>query len=210
MIDNELAWIGLFLVLSLAGLLFGGIYLGLIAQLVRDGNINFRRLIRILPRYYGSLLLLVLTLIIVSCIILVPVMVLATIFAGISTLLATLVMWLGFMIIAWMVFHLVFSIHGILMSEESLVPAVWNSLRLTAVNSFPTMGLFLLIAALSAGLDYLWNLPKADSWMLLIGIAGHALISSGLAASTFIFYQDRYRYWKEMRTYLSSTMTAEQ
>ncbi|MBN1315910.1 MAG: hypothetical protein JXA42_10595 [Anaerolineales bacterium] len=209
-IENELTWLGLFALLSLIGLFLGGIYLGLIAQQVRDGNLNPRRLFGILPRYYGSLLVLVITLIIVSGIIIVPVMVLATIFAGFSAWLATLVLWLGFMIISWMLFHLAFSIHGILLSEESLVPAVWNSLRLTAVNSFPTMGLFLLISALSAGLDYLWNLPKEDSWMLLIGIAGHALISSGLAAATFIFYQDRYRYWKEMRSYLSNAMTAEQ
>lgn len=208
LVKNEVAWIGLFCLLSLAGLLLGGIYLGLIAQQVRDGSFNMKRLIRLMPRYYLSLLALIVALVIVCGIVLIPVMVIVTLFAGISVWVATLLLWLGFLLIAWLVFHLFFSIHGLLLSEEQLLTAVWNSLRLTAVNSFPTMSLLFLIAAISAGLDYLWNLPKEDSWMLLIGIVGHALISSGLAASTFVFYQDRYRYWKEMRTYLTRSMSS--
>ena len=44
-ISDEMLWIFLFLGLSLGGLLVGGIYLGLIAQQVRDGAPNLPRLL---------------------------------------------------------------------------------------------------------------------------------------------------------------------
>ena len=65
------------------------------------------------------------------------------------------------------------------------------------------MGLIAIILGLSAGLNFLWSLPDADSWMLLVGVAGHALVTSGLLAATFVYYQDRYRYWSQLRSYLA-------
>jgi hypothetical protein len=44
--------------------------------------------------------------------------------------------------------------------------------------------------------------------MLLVGIAGHSVITSGLVAATFVFYQDRFRYWQELREYLSQAAEA--
>lgn len=204
-ITSQMAWLGAFLLLSLLGLLIGGIYMGLIAQQVRDGRLSLARLLEILPRYWLSLLVLLIALLALAAVASIPIMLLVGALAAISTGVATIVIWLGIMALLWVVFHLVFTIHGILLSEETLIKAAWNSIRLTAFNSFPTMGLLALTLGISAGLDYLWGLPGEDSWMLLVGIAGHAVISSGLIAATFVFYQDRYRYWTELQNYFKRT-----
>ncbi len=202
-VSDELQWMLLFLGLVMGGLLAGGVYLGLIAQQVRDGAFSLSRLLRIVPRYWLSLLALIVALLLIGAVLAMPILVAVALLSGLSVWIATLVVWIGFMLFLWLVFHLVFTVHGILLNYQPLHLAVWNSLRLVAFNSFSVMGLMALFLALSGGLNFLWSLPKDDSWMLLVGIAGHAVISSGLLAATFIFYQDRYRYWQEVRAYFA-------
>ena len=60
-------------------------------------------------------------------------------------------------------------------------------------------GLFVVVVVLNLGLALVWNIPADDSWLLVLGLGGHALISTALVAATFVFYQDRYRWWVEMR-----------
>jgi len=43
---------------------------------------------------------------------------------------------------------------------------------------------------ISEGLNILWNMPPADSWLVLVGIAGHAFISASLLAASFVYYRD--------------------
>lgn len=206
-IDSVAVWIALFAGLSLLGLLIGGMYLALMAQQVRDGRAQLGRLARILPRYWLSILGLVLALILVVIVIGTPVLVVVGLISSLSSWIAMLVIWIGLMLFLWLIFHLFFAIHGLLLSEEPLQQAVWNSIRLTAFNSFPTMTLLAVTLGVSTGLNYLWSLPAGDSWMLLVGIIGHALVTSGLLASTFVYYQDRYRYWRELRSYLNHVAT---
>jgi hypothetical protein len=202
-VSDELQWMLLFVGLILGGLLAGGVYLGLIAQQVRDGAFSLSRLFGIVPRYWLSLLALVVALLLIGAVLAMPILLAVVLLSGLSIWIATLVVWIGFMLFLWLVFHLIFTVHGILLNHQPLHMAVWNSLRLVAFNSFSVMGLVALFLALSGGLNFLWSLPKDDSWMLLVGIAGHAVISSGLLAATFVFYQDRYRYWQEVRAYFA-------
>jgi hypothetical protein len=203
LVTDDLQWVGLFFCFSLSGLLLGGIYFGLITQQVRDGAPHLWRLLRVMPGYWLSVLLLIITLLLVGAILAVPVIIVAALLSGLSAWIATLVIWTGFMLFLWLVFHLFFTIHGILLNQQSLVTAAWNSLRLVAANSFSVMGLLALVFAISAGLNFLWSLPNENSWMLLVGIAGHALISSALVAATFVFFQDRYRYWRQVQDYFA-------
>ena len=209
LVGDELQWMALFVALFLGGLLAGGVYLGLIAQQVRDGAFSLSRLVRIVPRYWISILLLIVALLLVGAVLAMPVLLVVALLSGLSVWVATLVIWIGFMLFLWLVFHLIFTVHGILLNYQSLPTAIWNSLRLVASNSFSVMGLVAAFVALSAGLNYLWSLPKDDSWMLLVGVAGHAVISSALLAATFVFYQDRYRYWQEVRAYFARAVHGE-
>ena len=51
--------------------------------------------------------------------------------------------------------------------------------------------MFLLVfMTLNYGLSFLWNTPARDSWWTLVGIAGHAFISTALLAASFVYYRD--------------------
>src|SRR4030095_15914210 len=90
-------------------------------------------------------------------------------------------------------------IHGIILQRRNIFGAIWDSIRLVQANLSGTLGLFLLVTIISLGLGVIWNYPPDDSWFLLIGLAGHALISTALVAATFVFYQDRYRWMVEVQ-----------
>jgi len=57
--------------------------------------------------------------------------------------------------------------------------------------TLPTSSMFVLsVFLLSRGLSYLWMVPASDSWLLLVGIFGHAFISTTLLAASFVYYRD--------------------
>jgi hypothetical protein len=57
--------------------------------------------------------------------------------------------------------------------------------------ALPPLGWFAMLAIIiSQGMDMLWRVPPAESWMMGIGILGHAFICTGLLAASFIYYRD--------------------
>jgi len=40
----------------------------------------------------------------------------------------------------------------------------------------------------------LWRIPPENSWLTLIGLAGHAFVATGLISASFIYYHDT-RQW---------------
>jgi hypothetical protein len=57
--------------------------------------------------------------------------------------------------------------------------------------TLPTTSLFFLsILAISEGLDILWRVPPETSWLTMIGVGGHAFITSALLAASFVYYRD--------------------
>ena len=55
----------------------------------------------------------------------------------------------------------------------------------------PALTLFLLTFGLRTVLTWIWLGVDQGNWLTLISIAGHAFVSTGLVAATFIFYRDR-------------------
>jgi len=43
-------------------------------------------------------------------------------------------------------------------------------------------------------MNYLWSVPPEDSWLLLVGILGHAFISTALLASSYYYFLDATRF----------------
>lgn len=39
-------------------------------------------------------------------------------------------------------------------------------------------------------MDVLWNVPAENSWLMLVGIAGHTFITTGLLSATYVYYRD--------------------
>jgi hypothetical protein len=92
----------------------------------------------------------------------------------------------------------VFSPHGIVINQSNFFDSVKISVNLTR-RTLPSTVLFVLAAFLiSKGLDLLWGVPNETSWLLLVGIFGHAFVTTGLVASSFVYYRDAIRWIREM------------
>lgn len=90
----------------------------------------------------------------------------------------------------WLIVPIFFTPHGIFMHRQNAFLSIYTSLRM-ARFTLPTSSLFVLSVLLIAyGLNFLWNIPAPDSWMTLVGIAGHAFVTTSLLAASFIYYRD--------------------
>lgn len=107
-----------------------------------------------------------------------------------------IVLLVGFGLI-WLIIPLVFSVHGIFVLQKKPVQSAVLSIKL--VRYFlPGTGLFVMIAALlSELLNKLWVLPEPDTWLLLLGVGGHAFVVTGLLAASFIYYREGLRWMQD-------------
>src|SRR5574340_400122 len=100
-----------------------------------------------------------------------------------------LLLFLGFVSL-WLLVPLFFSPHGIYVSRQTALASFLGGFRL-ARFTLPTSSLFVLTVFLvGMGLNTLWAVPAEDSWIVLIGLLGHAFITTALLAASFIYYQD--------------------
>lgn len=107
-----------------------------------------------------------------------------------SPLLASGVLLVAFFFSFWLIVPLFFTPHGIFVRRQNAFYSIFTSLRM-ARFTLPTSGMFVLcVFLLSTGLNYLWSVPTGDSWMMLVGIAGHAFITTALLAASFVYYRD--------------------
>ena len=113
-----------------------------------------------------------------------------TLLGLISQSLANGAVFVMLMLSFWLIVPLFFTPHGIFVRRQNAFSSVLSSLRM-ARFTLPTSGMFVLSAfLLYRGLNYLWGVPPNNSWMLLIGIAGHAFITTALLAASFVYYRD--------------------
>ncbi len=108
----------------------------------------------------------------------------------ISPFLGQVVLFISALLLIWLVMPVFFSSHGIFTSELDALRAILNSLRMVRFT-LPNTGLFLLAFLLiNQGLNFLWTTPPQSSWWMLVGIAGHAFVSTALLAASFVYYRD--------------------
>lgn len=192
-----LAAFGSWLVIVLVGVLLGTIYFNTVARFSGDAVQPFS--LRLLARQYAQTIVLTLILLLVLLIILVPLFIVLSISALINPLLGQVVLFAMTFLLLWLLLPLFFSPHGIFMTMKRAQDAVFQSLRLARVF-MPNTGLMILVIVLiGQGMNIIWLLAEWDSWMALVGIAGHAFISSGLLAATFVYYRQGVE-WLEERS----------
>jgi hypothetical protein len=93
--------------------------------------------------------------------------------------------------VGYVALHLLFVVPGVLLGGRGLLRAIWESIILMHTQFPAVVGLVVLVVVIYQGLGYVWSLPVADSWSLLVGILGNSCIGTGLTAATFVFYQER-------------------
>jgi hypothetical protein len=96
---------------------------------------------------------------------------------------------LGFLSM-WLIVPVFFSPHGMFVKKENALASILSSFRMTRFT-LPTSSLFVLtVIMIGIGLNFLWAIPSDDSWLVLVGILGHAFITTALLASSFTYYRD--------------------
>ena len=120
----------------------------------------------------------------------IPVSLLLTVLTLLSPVLAGAGLFILLALSFWLIVPLFFTPHGIFVRKQNAFYSIFTSLRM-ARFALPTSGLFVICwFLLSTGLNYLWSVPPGDSWMTLVGIGGHAFITTALLSASFIYYRD--------------------
>jgi hypothetical protein len=202
-ISSPISMVIISIILTIIGLVLGSLfYLG-VAEAALSNKVNWLATIKSWPRVTVQVLLLALMFLVLFIAISIPA----------SCLLSTLVLTgptisrLAVVIILagmiWLIFPLLLSAHGIFVYGYNMLASVKNSLSLTRMTFSTTTLLFLAVLIISQGLDIVWRIPAEDSWFTLVGIFGHAFITTGLLSATFIYYRNADRWVQQVRAYWS-------
>lgn len=139
----------------------------------------------------------------------VPAFLVLGVLALISPYLAEAAIFLASLFSLWLVLPIFFSPHGIFAYQDNALRSFLSSLRMMRYT-LPASGLFLLCAfIISQGLDFLWRTPPENSWLTLVGICGHAFISTAILATSFIYYRDVNAWLQEVTEKLKPMTTTQ-
>jgi hypothetical protein len=180
--------LGLAFLFTVVGWVAGGLYFRWVSGIAL-GNANRITMISLSWAILQTLILSVIW-VVGLLLIFIPAMFILTFLTLFSPLLASAVLLIALFFSFWLIVPLFFTPHGIFVRRQNAFYSIFTSLKM-ARFTLPTSGLFVLcVFLLTTGMNYLWSVPTDDSWMLLVGIAGHAFITTALLAASFVYYRD--------------------
>ncbi len=194
--------------LLLVGLVIGAFYFNLVRQAALDGQVSWRGALAAWPVQALQTLVLAVGWLVVFLMFTIPFSCVLSfvVFSGLSVGRLAMLLFTG--LLAWIFVPLAFSPHGVFTGQPA-----WQAVRTSALlarRSLPTTALFLVIALVaSEGLDLLWHTPPETSWLMLISLGGHAFVTTGLLAASFVYYRDAL-HWVEKMLVLARWNTSSQ
>jgi hypothetical protein len=199
-IDSLWLWAVLLITLSMIGLMLSALYLGMISLVVRrkgvEAGVNpHYELGRFFARTGWNWLQMLIILVLVFALLVVtfiPLILLSSLLSLWSAPLATLVLFVGPMVVLWSLFYLSFVPHGLILNERPMTSATIESFKLIQRNLVPVLGLLVVIMAVNRLMDWLLLLAEDGGWFTAVSILGHGFVSTSLVTASFIFYRDRY------------------
>jgi hypothetical protein len=185
-VASPLSMSGDVFLLVLVGLILGALYYRWVSGATLGGGdayIGFSHAI------FQTLLLSVLWLVFLVIASL-PVILLLALLTLISPALASVALFVMVLLLFWLVVPFFFIPYGIFVRRQNALRSIVSSFKMVRYT-FPSSAMFVFcIFILTTGLNFLWSVPRSDSWMTLIGIAGHAFITTALLAASFVYYRD--------------------
>jgi hypothetical protein len=189
-------FLGIWLIFNLLGITLGSLYFNQVATCCDQEKKPVSSL-RYLISQILQVLVLSFFLLIILLLLTVPTSILLSVFALINLSLAQTVLIIIIVLLLWLFLPLVFSPMGIFYYNQKALNAMLTSAKVVR-TSLPTASFFIvLVVLIDQGMDLIWTIPPDSSWMLLIGITGHAFTSTALLASTFIFYRNNYQWLQD-------------
>ena len=195
---NSLVGLGLLIIgFMVIGLFIGAYYFRLVSHAVINGSANWFEEIKKLPRTFIYIMMLSVIWIGVVFAVSVPASCIITFSALGNSAISMFFMFIYGIALLWILVPVFFSTYGIFLYKENVLKSIKDAIR-TLNNSFPAVSMYLLaVMIISQLFDMVWRIPKENSWLLLIGIIGHAFVSTSLLASSFVFYRDAKK-WTNM------------
>lgn len=181
---------GIWVFVSLLGLAIGTLFFAGVAQAALYDGVHWGYTLRRLPWTIFQVFLLACVWIGLLMVLSLPISCLLTILLAGGIPFGRFAVFLYGGILIWVLLPLVFSAHGIFVKDLNLWDAARRSIKITRMTLPATALLFLGILLISEGLDIIWNVPPETSWFMLVSVFGHAFVTTGLLAASFIFYRD--------------------
>lgn len=189
-ITNPILVVMSVILLIVGGLIGGTFFYTLVTQISLQGKIEIKKAVKTWWWSALQVISLALALLILYIVVSLPSSCAIYAIGLIGLPLGQFTFFLYFAMMLWLAFPLIFSAHGIFVNHNNALIAVQRSMVLTRMTLPSTSLFFLSILAISEGLDILWRVPPDNSWLVIIGVSGHAFIASALLAASFIYYRD--------------------
>ena len=173
---------------GLVGLALGSLFFNALARHTSEPTEPFS--LRVWGYQFGQSLALALILVLIVLAIFFPVMALVSFLALLSPAMAEVVLLFGVVIATWLLLPLAFCAHGIFVLHQSALQSMLSSYRVVRSAMSQNLGFLLIAIIAQLLLNALWLVPPGDSWMLLVGIVGHAFTGTAFLASSFVFYRE--------------------
>ena len=199
-ITSPFTIIGLWLLLSAVGLVLGAMFYYLVAQAALTDRIDWHQTIHQWPWNSLQVALLALFWVAMLLVIFIPGSCFLTLVSMTGQPFGQLGMFIYAVLVIWVLFPLLFSAHGIFVNRHKVWVSVLDSVRITRFTVAKTALFFFMIFVINEGLSVLWRVPEGSSWLLLIGVFGHAFIGTGLLAASFVYYRDAYLWVQSKHT----------
>lgn len=201
-ITSELQLVLVSLGLTLIGLLLAALYMSQVGSVLREDKPGLREVLRRSMINWAKLTALNVLFRLFAFFLGIPALIVIGVLQLASPLLAGLLASVLVTAFLWFMVYISFTMQSVVLQDRGVFGAIWDSIRLVQISLTSVVGLLLVGFLLNWGMNYIWSLTSSDSWLMLASIAGHAFISTGLLAATFVFYKDRRRWWVETREWL--------
>jgi hypothetical protein len=189
-INSLILGAGLFLLFSVLGLFFGTLYFHAVAQAATSENFDWGKILTEWPSLSVQVVFLALTWLGLLAGVSIPASCIISM-AALSSMAfgqCAVLLYSGFLI--WIIFPLLFSGHGIFINKQSVWDSIKQGIYITRLT-LPTTSLFFLsVFLLTQVMDLLWRIPPENSWLMLVSLAGHAFVNTGLLSASFIYYRE--------------------
>lgn len=195
----------IFFGLTVLGLILGGVFFNQVAGTSQEQNKSTQS--KKVIWKVGQSLLLTLALFILSVVITIPGLMLSSLVTLISPAVGQLALLLLIFLLFWFAVPWFYVYHGIFVFGMGAVQSTLTSLRIGRVFLTRTASLIMLIIIMSQGLNMLWITPPPSSWLLLMGIFGHAIVSAGLLSGSIIYYRQITSFLEQLAALRQKGMT---
>jgi len=173
---------------SVVGFLLGVLYL----YGVRNStNINLTKVTwQSFSKQLLSLILIPLVLIVIALVIFVPALLIIAVLTIILPLLGSIGSFLLYFLVLSAGIPLIFTAHEILLYGINFQDAIKESIKVVRPTNMKTSSFLFFAFLVSYITNLLWQIPEDGSYMLIVSILGHAVISTILWIASFHFYED--------------------